>query len=73
MMHVASGGIPRGCRVEETSERVDDYELTCWTKRGALKRARRGTPGIPSYRLVVERQGLLRWSVVAYQNKLVKI
>lgn len=64
--------IPEGYEVEHTDERVTTIgtRLTRW---GAWQLARRHHPRVPSYHLRVERGGLLRWEVVAYQNRLIKV
>lgn len=71
-MHVASGGIPEGYRVEETDERVDTFGRRYLRSR-AESLARQHPPILPSYHLRVEKVGFLLFEVVAYQNRLVKI
>lgn len=64
-------GVPDGYHVEPTGQVVAVYS-THWFKRAAEKRARAGTPLVPSYRLVIEKKGLFRYEVIAYQNILVQ-
>jgi hypothetical protein len=56
--------------VEKTDERVMEMG-TRLTKAGAGRLKANHPPLVPSYHLRIEKQGFLRWAVVAYQNKLV--
>lgn len=71
-MHVASGGIPEGYRVEETDERVGITPERRYFRWRADRVARRERT-LPSYHLRVEKVGLFLYEIVPYQNRLVKI
>jgi hypothetical protein len=56
--------------LEKTDERVMEIG-TRLTKAGAERLRTSHPPLVPSYHCRVEKQGFLRWAVVAYQNRLV--
>jgi hypothetical protein len=68
--------IPEGYRLVKTTERVgsDDGVLRKFAfwfpKLRALNYRARYVPYMPTYRTEVERVGLLRYEVIAYQNTL---
>lgn len=64
--------IPEGYEVEHTDERVTVMG-TRFTRAGARRMAAQYPPLVPSYHLRVERGGFMRWDVVVYQNRLIKL
>lgn len=58
-------------RVVETDEELAELGWR-WTRGGAERLAKgRGPRLLPTYHLRIERRGLFRWAVVAYQNRAV--
>ena len=70
-------GVPPGYELVKTDERVEAHavfaKLSFWFPRWrAIGFCQRWSPRkLPSYRLEPVKVGVLRWHVVAFQNKLV--